>query len=278
MAQTINMCYLSAWMTTISIGMFQFGYSIAMFNIFTKILFYQYQKDGKEVIHDQDNFNSLVTTVVPLGAAFGAFTGGFLSSFGRRLAVFILNVIIIAGSSITMIFNFYALLLGRLMLGYGAGAFTVISPLFISETSPEKVAGSMGAINQFMVTAGIMVADILGFIVPYEYKKGVIPDGEKNLNPEVFTTKIWRIVFIIPACLAIFQTLLVLFIFRNDTPKFYKQKRDMEAYERVQELIVNNDSSIINKSNLDVKEEKLEEKVPLSAHCHPLYRYAFIVG
>lgn len=178
--------------------------------------------------------------------------------------MFIANAVIAVGSAITMIFNFYALLGGRLLIGYGAGAYTVIAPLFISETSPTSVAGSMGAINQFMVCAGIMIADILGFIVPYAAVKG---GKEDEQNPEIFTTKIWRVIFIIPAVLSALQTLLVLFIFRHDTPKYYKQNKMTEAVQRVEDLIYAEKVSEINKSVLEeTNNENKNDKVSLGAH------------
>ena len=64
---------------------------------------------------------------------------------------------IIAGSCLTWVFNFWALIIGRLLIGYGAGAFTVIAPLYVGETWPPEVGGALGAINQLQVTIGIMV-------------------------------------------------------------------------------------------------------------------------
>lgn len=78
MAGRINLVYLSLWMTTISIGMFQFGFAIGHFNILTNVLYDQYHKNGDPVLKTADDFNSLATTIIPIGAVFGAFTGGFL--------------------------------------------------------------------------------------------------------------------------------------------------------------------------------------------------------
>ena len=167
--------------------------------------------------------------------------------------------------------------------------FTVIAPLFISETSPAEVAGSLGAINQFMVTAGIMVADILGFIVPYEYKEG----SDTILNPDVYTTKVWRVVFIIPGCMAVLQTILVLFVFRSDTPKYYKQNNMIDQVSSVNALIYKGEltssgrpaqnnsgapSSEVNRSVLDDEDKQVEAKVPISALFTPRYRMAFTIG
>ena len=92
MANKINLTYLGLWMTTVSIGMFQFGYAMGMFNGFTNVLFYRFK--GNTVIKNKDDFNSVITTMVPLGASFGAFTGGLLCSLGRRNAIFIASAII----------------------------------------------------------------------------------------------------------------------------------------------------------------------------------------
>lgn len=175
-----------------------------------------------------------------------------------------------------MIFNFYALLIGRLLLGYGAGAFTVICPLFISETSPASVAGSLGAINQFMVTFGIMVADTLGYIIPYEY----LDDGKSppTPNPDILDSEVWRVIFIIPAIVAGFQFLVFLFIFRLDTPKYYKQKGQDKMVEQVEERIYTSRGSEINRSILSNEGAKEKGEVPFKALFTPRYRKAFIAG
>lgn len=260
MAAQVNLVYLGLWMTVISLGMFQFGYGIGMFNNFTGILFEQYRYNGKNVVSSESTFDSLVTTAVPIGASVGSFMGGLLASIGRKNGLHIANAFICVGAGITMIFNFYSLIIGRIILGFGCGAFTVISPLFISETSPPSVAGAMGAINQFMVTAGIMIAYFMGYLAPIRYLKG---KGEA-IDPEVFTTDSWRIVFIIPAGIAVIQSALVLLIFRYDTPKYYRQNGNEALEEKVYESIYKSRDSVINHSVLDVTSTR-EKTVPVSA-------------
>ena len=138
-----------------------------------------------------------------------------------------------------MIFNFFALVGGRIIFGFGVGAMTVLTPLFISETSPIELAGPLGSLSQIMVTIGIMIAYILGFLVPIRYIKN---EGD-NLNPDRLTTKSWRIIFIIPAVISIIQTILLLAIFRYDTPKFYKQIGDNSMHQKVEQIIYNGKAS-----------------------------------
>lgn len=76
MKTEINIVYLTAWMAVISLGMFQFGYELSNFNILTSVLYKQYQHEGEAVLSSEESFNSVVTTMIPVGAAIGSFTGG----------------------------------------------------------------------------------------------------------------------------------------------------------------------------------------------------------
>ena len=65
---------------------------------------------------------SLIGTSIVVGMAIGAFTGGKIIPYGRRLAMILANSVGIIGVSLTMIENFYALLLGRVIWGFSAGS------------------------------------------------------------------------------------------------------------------------------------------------------------
>jgi MFS family permease len=260
MADKVNLVYLSIWMATIALGMFNFGYGVGMFNNFTEIVFLQYENKKANVISNMSTFDSLVTTAFPVGAAFGSFTGGMIAALGRRNGLLITNLIVCVGTGITMIFSFYALIIGRIIFGFGCGVYTVIVPLFISETSPPSVAGVMGAISQFNVTGGIMIAYLLGYIAPLRYTK----NGGVETNEDVFTTNAWRIVFIFPAGVAIIQSLLVLLVFRYDTPKYYRQKGQDELEQKVYQAIYKSRDSEINKS-VNESPQIREQTVPVTA-------------
>eukprot|EP00344_Euplotes_crassus_P008306 CAMPEP_0197006942 /NCGR_PEP_ID=MMETSP1380-20130617/38073_1 /TAXON_ID=5936 /ORGANISM="Euplotes crassus, Strain CT5" /LENGTH=49 /DNA_ID=CAMNT_0042426807 /DNA_START=287 /DNA_END=436 /DNA_ORIENTATION=- len=49
-----------------------------------------------------------------------------------------------------MIFDFFALLIGRLIVGYSVGVLSVLTPLFISEVSPVELSGPLGTLSQIM--------------------------------------------------------------------------------------------------------------------------------
>jgi MFS family permease len=49
------------------------------------------------------------------------------------------------------------------MAGVGAGAATVIVPLYISEVAPPKERGLFGTMTQVMINLGILVTQTLGY-------------------------------------------------------------------------------------------------------------------
>ena len=142
-----------------------------------------------------------------------------------------------------------------------------------------------------------MFADFLGFAVPYESL-----ESSSSINPEVYTTKSWRGVFIVPAGIAIAQTLIILVVFRHDTIKYYIQKGMKENVKRVESLIYKEEAinservalyeenesppnqinksiknDVENQSNEDENVE-LKEKVSIVQLFTARYRKAFIVG
>lgn len=94
-----------------------------------------------------------------------------------------------------------------------------VCPLYTSEIAPTKISGSIANFNQFGAVTGVFVGLSLGFLVPLEY------------DSDAYTSKNWRIVFLFPGIVSVIQLVLMLLVFRFDTPKFYKQKGDAKNYE-----------------------------------------------
>ena len=74
----------------------------------------------------------------------GALAGGKLVLIGRRKAVFVSSLVGFAGISLTMYFNFYAILIGRLLFGLYAGLSSVIIPKYMNETVPVHLFDVFG--------------------------------------------------------------------------------------------------------------------------------------
>ena len=51
--------------------------------------------------------------------------------------------------------------IGRILTGFGGGAFTLAAPLFVSEIAEVRIRGALGALMQFQVTIGICFVNAL---------------------------------------------------------------------------------------------------------------------
>ena len=116
---------------------------------------------------------------------------------------------------------------GRLIQGVVIGSFTVVSPLFISEISPKSVSGSLGMSNQGMVVFGGILAKLFGLIVPL---KG---------DDDILTSDNWKLIFAFPGIISFIQLLLILFIFRFDSPTYYLMHHDLQKYSLINSKIYN---------------------------------------
>ena len=138
--------------------------------------------------------------------------------FGRRLSMILTSLVGIAGVSLTMIFNFYILLVGRVLLGFAAGSQGAIAIRMIGEYLPKHM--KRYGVGIFMVFSNLssLIALFSGLILP------------KNTDTEALKdNKTWRIIFAVPY---IFYTALLfgfLVVMRQDSPKYYISKGDRQA-------------------------------------------------
>ena len=82
---------------------------------------------------------AVVSTFV-VGNLLGAMGSTFLANWiGRRFTLAVGSLIfLVGGVAQTFAFNFYVLLAGRVVAGYGIGLLTMVVPLLISEYAPRK--------------------------------------------------------------------------------------------------------------------------------------------
>jgi MFS family permease len=181
----------------------------------------KYIYQNSYVIEDIDLFNSIVSGLIPFGAIFGSQIINPIAVKGRRKALIIISITFMIGVAITLIFNMFALMLGRLIMGLCVGAYVTVCPLFISETCPPSLSGPLGSFNQMGAVTGIFSAFTVPFLMPLPEDIGAEYSGR------------WRIAFGLPFIFGLLQLLLFLFVFKYDTPKFYKDKGDYENLDNV---------------------------------------------
>ena len=90
------------------------------------------------------------------------------------------------------ILNFYCLLFGKLLFGFGAGVVSTAAPKMLDETVPIYKLKSYGLCTNLYLSLGITVAMLMGLWLPRE--------GEIELMK---TTNLWRYIFGMPAAFAL---------------------------------------------------------------------------
>ena len=106
-------------------------------------------------------------SILIVAALFGAWAGGSLSDlWGRKKTLFLATILFFAGAFFQMkALGFSHLLAGRFLAGLGVGIVSVVSPLYIAEMSRAEERGVLVAINQLMITVGILFAYIVGYLL-----------------------------------------------------------------------------------------------------------------
>ncbi len=103
---------------------------------------------------------SIVTSSLTLGAAFGAIIGGRLSDrFGRKKNIMTVAVIFLCAALGCALSPNYAVLVGfRFVLGLAVGGASATVPVYLSEMAPVAIRGTMVARNELMIVTGQLLA------------------------------------------------------------------------------------------------------------------------
>lgn len=94
-----------------------------------------------------------------LGGAIGALAGGPLADrFGRRWTLLLSGVLFSLGAIVSAVApDLAVLLVGRVVVGLGVGAASVLVPVYIAELAPSRIRGALVAGFQLLTTLGILV-------------------------------------------------------------------------------------------------------------------------
>ena len=107
----------------------------------------------------------LVTGLLLVGAAVGAFGSGRLSDrIGRRPVILLTASVFVAGVlGAAFSPELWVLIALRFVIGLAVGSASMAVPLYISEVAPPRVRGALVSFNQLALTMGILAA----FLVDY---------------------------------------------------------------------------------------------------------------
>ena len=108
--------------------------------------------------HDKESYSAILAT----GGIFGALLSGIFARFlGRKKSLVLAGFIFTAASALSALLPPLPLLSAfRFALGFGVGIASFIVPLYLSETAPAAIRGSMGTLFQLMITIGIFLISL----------------------------------------------------------------------------------------------------------------------
>lgn len=98
--------------------------------------------------------------VLTIGAAFGALFGGRLSDrYGRRHNIIMLAILFFVGAiGNTFAPNVWVMYPFRLILGLAVGGASATVPVYLAETAPKRIRGTIVALDQLMIVSGQLLA------------------------------------------------------------------------------------------------------------------------
>ncbi len=198
---------------------------------------------------DLELMQGVASSLVQIGGTIGSISAGAFAKYGKKNCIHITNLITIAGCILIIASGPYGLKVnyptdgtkylpmlyaGRFIYGVGAGCFTVFINSFISEISPNELKGPMGIAFQFFTCLGILISNLVGMPLIHQPK---VPTSVCIDMPLQFETlqdeavggvnsfmrfEYWRVVFGVPIAFSVLQLLLMLTVFKYESPRYLK--------------------------------------------------------
>jgi sugar porter (SP) family MFS transporter len=109
----------------------------------------------------------LPVTLLLAGAIAGAFIAGRASDLlGRKRFILITSLTFVVGLVVCISAQDLAwLLAGRFIIGAGVGSASFVVPLYIGELAPPERRGGLVSLNQFFITMGILVSQLVAYFL-----------------------------------------------------------------------------------------------------------------
>ena len=102
-----------------------------------------------------------------VGSIGGVAVAGWLSDrFGRKPTMLFSSVLFsVSAIGCAFCMGFTDLVVYRIIGGVGIGIVSIVSPVYISEISPEKMRGAMVALYQLAITLGFVLAYLVNYLL-----------------------------------------------------------------------------------------------------------------
>lgn len=205
-----------------------------------------------------DTAQQLVVASLLLGAVFGALGGGPLADrVGRRRAIMVAAIIFILGSLASAIATGAAFLaVARFVLGLAVGGAGMVVPVYIAESAPSDIRGSLVSLQQFLITVGILLSYLINYLLA--------------------GAEAWRLMLglgIIPAAV-----LLIGMFFLPESPRWLFSMGQRDEARSTLRRSRGSDEEVDEELNAITSQETAEERTRYRDLLKPRYRPAATVG
>ncbi|WOQ17201.1 MFS transporter [Raineyella sp. W15-4] len=170
-----------------TLGSLLFGYDTG---VISGALPYMQMPEAAHGLYLDPVEEGLVGFFLLVGCAFGAFFGGRLSDrFGRRHNILVLAVIFFLGAiACATAPNLWILYPARFVLGCAVGGASATVPVYLAETAPKHIRGTLVGVDQLMIVTGQLLAFVVNAAIanitggPEALVRSVVPGTVSVLN------------------------------------------------------------------------------------------------
>ncbi|KIW24314.1 uncharacterized protein PV07_10041 [Cladophialophora immunda] len=240
--------WASFWMgILISMGGFIFGYDTGQISGFLAMpdfleRFGLRHSDG--TFYFSNVRSGLIVAMLSIGTLIGALVAAPIADFiGRRLSVTFWCVVFCIGN-IVMIsseHHWYQIMMGRWVAGLGVGALSLLVPMYMAETAPRHIRGSLISTYQLFITFGIFLAACINFGT-YEHQR----HNSGSWRIPMGIAFVWA--FILGGGILLFP----------DTPRYLYRKGHRDEAKRIMEKVY---GAPPNHYSVHIELEEIEAKL-----------------
>ncbi|MDX1892935.1 sugar porter family MFS transporter [Mycolicibacterium sp. 050158] len=179
-----------------------------------------------------------------LGAAAGAMTAGRIADRIGRISVMKIAAVFFFISAIgtALAPNVWIVVLFRVVGGIGVGIASVIAPAYIAETSPPRIRGRLGSLQQLAIVSGIFLS------LAIDYALAQIAGGA---NQELWLgMEAWRWMFLVMMVPAVIYGVLAFTI--PESPRYLVASHKIPEARRVLNML-------LGERNLEITIDRIKE-------------------
>ena len=218
-----------------ALGGLLFGYDSAVINGAVKSIEDHFRVDSLTL--------GLAVASALLGAAAGAMTAGRLADRIGRISVMKIAAVLFLISAIgTGLSNsLWIIVLFRIIGGIGVGIASVIAPAYIAETSPARIRGRLGSLQQLAIVTGIFVSLAVDYLLAH-----LAGGASKELW---LGLEAWRWMFLMMAIPAVIYGVLTFTI--PESPRYLVARHRIPEARKVLTML-------LGEKNLDITIDRIE--------------------